>query len=271
MLAIIISTIISILAGVLPYSLGHIHINWCIFIGITTFLTFQIIIGLVIRKKINKVNEHIQKIMSDGQAILNRKVHAFQQKPVGGVKVMEKILEKEQNNFLLKALEATKQFEPFFHWNILMKKQTNALRIQLYFQLKEYEKVDALLDHALFMDPQSVAIKMTRYYKNKKEDELEKTFKKSIKKFKGDQSVILYALYSWILVKQQKIDEAVKILSEAKEKTENEVIHENWEHLANQRIKRFSNAKLGDAWYSLQLEKPKQVKQKQQRVQQRYR
>ena len=40
-------------------------------------------------------------------------------------------------------------------------------------------------------------------------------------------------------------------------KAENETLKQNWDHLVNGRIKRFSNAGLGDQWYSLLLEEPK--------------
>jgi hypothetical protein len=36
------------------------------------------------------------------------------------------------------------------------------------------------------------------------------------------------------------------------------VLKQNWDHLVNGRIKRFSNAGLGEQWYALQLETPKQ-------------
>ena len=63
-------------------------------------------------------------------------------------------------------------------------------------------------------------------------------------------------------VKENKLDEAVVVLDEGKNKTENEVLKTNWEHVVNNRIKRFSNAALGDNWYVLALEEVKPVKQR---------
>ena len=45
------------------------------------------------------------------------------------------------------------------------------------------------------------------------------------------------------------------------EATGSEIFIRNWEHLSNDRVKSFSNAGLGDAWYSLYLETPPAPKQ----------
>ena len=66
-------------------------------------------------------------------------------------------------------------------------------------------------------------------------------------------------------LKQNRIDEAHTVSTQAKEDTENDVLIKNWEHLANGRVKHFSNAGLGDEWYALGLEDPK-VTVKRQRV-----
>ena len=49
-----------------------------------------------------------------------------------------------------------------------------------------------------------------------------------------------------------------------KKKTDDPVLAQNWEHLANKRLNRFSNAGLGDMWYALGLETPAPVRQQQQ-------
>ena len=60
-------------------------------------------------------------------------------------------------------------------------------------------------------------------------------------------------------MKENKLEEAVVVLDEGKKKTENEVLKTNWEHVVNNRIKRFSNAGLGDNWYVLALEDVKPI------------
>ena len=117
------------------------------------------------------------------------------------------------------------------------------------------------MDKCLFIEPQSVCVKMARMYKRNDEG-IDKFFKKKAARFKGEQALLPYALYSWILVKQERIDEAIKILNQAKIKTsDNEVIVKNWELLVNNKVKHFSNSLLGEQWYSLMLEEPKMPKQ----------
>jgi hypothetical protein len=115
------------------------------------------------------------------------------------------------------------------------------------------------------MDPVTLAMKMARQYQNRDMDALKKAFKKGVKRFKDEKGVLIYALYTWILVQEERIDDAVAILDDAKEKTEDETLRTNWEHLANGRVRRFSNAGLGEQWYALHLEAPKPVKVRQQR------
>ena len=74
---------------------------------------------------------------------------------------------------------------------------------------------------------------------------------------------LLYAVYSWILVKTGEIEEAIKVLQKGKKVSENDTIIKNWENLVNGKIKKFSNAGIGDQWYSLYLEEPKTQKPKQ--------
>jgi hypothetical protein len=167
------------------------------------------------------------------------------------------MLEKDQNKFILSALEATDMLKPFFMWSFLLKQQVNTMKMQFHYQLKDYDKVDELLPHCIYMDPMAVCMKMVRMYKND-DPKLGEFFKKKVKKFKAGKGRLIYSLYAWILVKRQDIDAAYTVLTEAKEKTEDDIVIKNWEHIANKRIKSFSNAGLGDEWYALGLEQPKQ-------------
>jgi hypothetical protein len=153
----------------------------------------------------------------------------------------------------------------FSRWNIMLGRQVNSLRLQFYYQLKDFEKVDELIPKSLFIDGTAVAMRIARMFR-REDPKLDAYFKKKIRKFSGDQAILLYALYSWILVKQGRLDDAIKVLVKAKDSTDNEVLKRNWEALVNGKEKRFSNSGLGEAWYVLQLEEPKMVKQQQKRV-----
>jgi hypothetical protein len=233
----------------------HIGPGWGVFVGIIVMLAVQVLMGLLFRKKITAITMEIQGSIMEGQARINRKIQQFQQKP-GSVKMMQKAVEKEQAQSVRNALEMIKKLEPYKNWSLLLSKQINSMRLQFHYQLKEFDKVDELIPKALYMEPMLVAMKMVRQYK-KEDPKLEKTFNKYIKRFKGERGVILYAVYSWMLVKQGKLEAAMKILSAGKEATGNEVLVQNWKNLANGKDKKFSNAGLADEWYALYLEEPK--------------
>ena len=86
---------------------------------------------------------------------------------------------------------------------------------------------------------------------------LDKFFRSRGRRFKGDNAVIPYATYSWILVKQDRIEDAIAALRDARKTTSNETLEKNRELLLNGKVKQFSNAPLAEAWYALMLEEPK--------------
>lgn len=234
-------------------------------IGVGVFFVIQLTVGLIIRKKVNGITGAIQDLMEKTQNKLNRKMAQMQSRPMSSPKAAQQMLEKEQNQALRDALEITDRAKPYFKWNLLLKRQINTMRMMLYYQLKEFKKVDALLQDSFIFDARSVAIKAVRMYKNQ-DPKLDKYLAKKCRRFKGDDAVLLYALYSWILVKQEKYDIASAVLAQAKNRLDNPVLNANRENLVNGKVKHFSNANLGEAWYSLYLEEPKI---KQQRIVQR--
>ncbi|HBM17444.1 MAG TPA: hypothetical protein DD381_14040 [Lentisphaeria bacterium] len=265
MLAIIISLGIGAAVGIIFFWNGFGSAVY-ITVGFIVFAACQIGTGLLMRKLVKKYTNEIQAVIQGAQTKLNKKIQFFQQKPQGGIKNMQKILEKDQHVFIRQAIEETKRFEKLYSWNLMLPKQVNTMRMQFYFQLKEFNKVDELMSKSVFMDPMSVAMKMVRLYK-KGDTSYKQLFRKKAKKFaKNENGALLYALYSWILVKNGQIEEAIKVLQQGKDKTKNEVIEQNLEALVNGKEKRFSNADFGDIWYSLFLEEPKIPKPKQQMV-----
>ena len=189
----------------------------------------------------------------------------MQSRPMSSPKSAQQMLEKEQNQALRDALAITNKANPYFKWNFMLKRQINTMRMMLYYQLKEFKKVDPLIDKSFIMDGRSIAIKAVRMYKNQ-DPAYDKYLAKKCRRAKGDDAVLLYALYSWILVKEEKYELASAILAQAKNRLDNPVLNANRENIVNGRIKHFSNANLGELWYSLYLEEPKI---KQQRVVQR--
>jgi hypothetical protein len=238
--------------------------GWSVFWGVLVFVAGQGLSGFLIQKRVKAAMGGVQKILEDGQKRLQFKVNQWQMRPPGSIKQAQLEMEREQRVFVERALEAANGLERFNRWAPLMGRQISTLRLQLYWTLKEFKKVDELLPKALIVEPMMAAIKIARMHM-RGEEGIDKVFRKQVGRVRYGQGALLYGLYAWILVQKHDLDGAHKVLIEACEKMENDTIKKNREHLANNRVGHFSNAGLGDEWYALHLEQPKVKMQRQQR------
>lgn len=265
--------IISLALGVLVFAStrfgAEFSTGWAVACAILSMFIFQLAAALLIRRAVNARNLQIQAIIMDVQKRLEAKQQHFMRHPLGSQKIMMQQLEQEQTAGLERALAACDIFKPLYIWNFLLAKQINTMKMAFLFQLKRFDDVDAIMPKCLFLEPQAVCMKMVRLYK-KNDPALDKFFRKKGATLKKDNCVLPALLYAWILLKQGKNDDAFTVLTNAKKKSENPVLVANWEALANGKIKQFSNAGLGEAWYALGLEMPK-MQRVQQQPQYRYR
>ena len=242
-----------------------------VFYSIAGFAGTFFLVGFPVRRKMSKVQSELQGSMQAAQGRMKRKMQQFQNKPGGNVKQMQRLLETDQKAMLKEGLEFTKRLEPFRKWTLLTGRQIATMRLQFYYQLKEFDQVDAILATCGFlrgpmmMDPMVSAMRMARCYQNDDLAGAEGVFKRRIRWTWGDRGTLLYGLMSWIYVKVGEPDEARRVLLKAKEATGADTFIRNWEHLSNDRVKSFSNAGLGDQWYSLYLENPPAPKQQRMR------
>ncbi len=254
MLSMIIALALGIAVGVAAFSTWN--MIWGILCGIAVIVAVQFGIGWLLRRKVGAVQQKMQLLLSESQAKLSRKIQLMQQRPGTNVKAAQQMLEKEQAQAVRDAMALTVLFKPYYWWSPMLRRQVNTMNMVFHYQLKEFEAVDALLPKCLFYDPQSIAMKMARMYK-KEDPKLEKFFKSKTRRLKGNDCALVYATYAWIKVKQDKVDDAIACLIEAKKKSTHPAVVENWERLVNGKVKNFSNAALGDNWYALYLEEPK--------------
>ena len=223
---------------------------------IAVFLIVHIAISLILRTQSKKINTKLQALMLEIQQKIQGMQNRMMHRPTGSPKQMMQILEREQQAGLDRMIEALDLFKPLYPWSFLMKRQVNTMKMAFLFQQKKFDEVDKLIPHCMFFDAQSITIRLVRMYKNN-DPKLDKFFKTRCRRFKGDNAVIPYATYSWMLVKQNRIDDAIAALADAHKLTSNEVLEKNREFLLNGKVKQFSNAPLAEAWYALQLEEPK--------------
>lgn len=229
---------------------------WGILIGIGCFVVVQAGAGLFIRRKVGKVNAAIQTEMQATQAKLQRKLSQLQSRPGASQKMLQNILEKDQNAAVHHALEMLDSLNKYDLWSPFLKRQINTMRMMFHYQIREFDAVDRLMPKCFFMDPASCAMKLARMYR-KNDPGLDKFARRKLKTARGDAGALLYALYSWILVKRGATGEALKVLNDSRRRCDHEVLRANWERLANDKVKNFSNSGFGEMWYMLYLEEPK--------------
>lgn len=153
---------------------------------------------------------------------------------------------------LLRPLERYRLWVPF------LGRQLATMELQFAWQRKDFKRVDALLPRALLLEPTLACIKLARLWQREAPaEELDKAFRRAVRRTRYDTSALLYATYAWMLVKRGAIDEAFRILREGDERNENATLKANLDHLANNRLAHFSNAGFGEMWYALWLEEPK--------------
>lgn len=239
-----------------------------IFLSSAGFVGAFFLVGFFVRKKMAVVQGELQERMQVAQRRMKMKVQQFQTRPGGNVKQLQRQLETDQRAMFKEGLELTNRLEPFRKWSLFTGRQIATMRLQFHYQLKEFEQVDAILATCGFLrgpmmiDPMAVAMRMARRYENDDVAGAEKVYKRQIKWFWGSRGALLYGVMSWIYVKSGQPDEARRVLARAKEKVVGvDTFARNWEHLSNDRVKSFSNAGLGEEWYSLQLEAPPTPKQ----------
>lgn len=235
------------------------HTFWEIVLAVLGFVAVQIIVSLILRAKMKKVQMNLQSVMMETQKNLERKQQNFIRQHNTNQVMMRMQLEAEQKKGIEAALAVCEQFQPLCKWNLMMKKQICTMKMAFHFQMKNWEEVDKLLPYCTFLDPQTVSMKLARMYKNK-DAGLDKFYKKGTRLLRKDSLVLPAATYSWILLKLDRKEDALKALNDALKKTESAILTQNRDAIINGKMKNFSNAELAESWYVLALEEPKMQK-----------
>ena len=257
MLTILISLLFGALLGA-ALALSHAaRPSWVVVWGLLAASAAQVAAGLVLRRKVKAAMDAVQQVLLAGQKKLQQKVNQWQMRPPGSLKQAQLEIERDQRQHVEQALAVSKRLEPYTRWTLMLDRQIATLRMQLYYQIKDYRKVDELLPRCLFMDPMSAAMKLARLHVHGEAAAADKFFTRQSRRLRYGQGAILYGLYAWMLLQRKDVEGAHKVLIRASERMENETVKANRDHVANNRLTQFSNAGLGDEWYALGLEEPR--------------
>lgn len=231
---------------------------WSILWVVLIFLGGQLLLGWILRRKMGAVSTKIQAIMQASQAKMQAKVQRWRTQQMGNAKAAEAELAKDRDAMIAEVQEVLHPLERYRLWIPLLGRQLATMELQFAWQKKDYKRFDALLPKALLMEPMLMCMKLARMWQQDASlEDIGKVFKKATRRARYGTTALLYATYSWMLVKRGKVDEAYKLLTEAQEKNEHATLKANLALLANNKIAHFSNAGFGDEWFALQLEGPK--------------
>jgi len=234
---------------------------WGIPAGILAMFLTTFLFGRVFMKRLTGVFQTVQEQIQAGQKEANRIIQEAQSKPGKSQKVVEKQVTKAMEKAVNQAIDELDAAEPLFKWTLLADRQVAAMKMQLLYQVKRFDEAYACKDKVLFLllESMGAAIKMALEYRYD-DPQLQKTYRRAKKKYKREQAILIYAPYSWILLKRGQQEAAREVLFEGKEKTGSELLAKNEQHLANDKPRLFSNAGLGEQWFALHLEQPPKQK-----------
>ena len=267
MFSILIAVAVGVLAGLGLFFGGVCGIGWSIAWGVMAFIVAQVVVGRIVQKRVKAAMDAVQGVLLDGQKRLQAKMARWQMRPPGSIQAAQAEIARDQKEFVRRALQQTEVLHKFDNWVPMMRRQIATAQFQLFWMIKEFKKVDELMPKALFLDPTMTAMKLARMYMlDKPTEEITKVYEKGVRRLRYNQNVMLAATYSWILVQRKDIDGAFKALNNALEKSDNETLKANRDHLANNRVAHFTNTALGEQWYAMLLEEPK-IRQQRQRMQ----
>lgn len=249
------------------YFAGDWGLGWSIFMGVVGLGVFQGVTGFLIQKRVKRDMERVQGIMMAGQRQIQQKIQRWQLRPPGSVQAAQNEIFNDTKRFVHEALIQTETLGKYRLWVPMMDRQIATAKLQLNWMIKEFKQVDKLMPKALCIDPTMSAIKMARMYMlDRPLAEIEKVYRKGVRRTRYNGNVLLAAAMSWMQVQKGDADGAFKTLTEALKKSDNETLKHNHEQLMNNRVAHFSNSGIGEQWYSLQLEEPKVHAQRQRSV-----
>ncbi len=267
MLSLTVAALCGIGTGASLYLTDTLGYGWSAFLAIVAFGAVQMGIGIFLQRKVKAEMKAVERTLLNGQKAMQAKTQRWQMRPPGSIQEAQNEMARDQRKFVEEALALTDRLHRFDLWIPLMRRQIATAQFQLHWMIREYKKCDQLMDKALFVEPTMYAMKMARMYTlGRPTEEIAKAYRKGSRRLRYNQNVLIAATWSWILVKRNEIDEALRALNAALKNSDNETLKANREALANNRIAHFTNTGIGDTWWAIGLEEPK-VRMQRQRMQ----
>ncbi len=258
MISILLNLVLALSIGAALWVTDLLHWGWALASTFAAFILGQIGLTLLLKHLMGGISKQMEATMRNAQNAMQQKVQRWRTKPISSAKAAEAELARDRDIMIDKVRALMAPLYKYRHWIPMMERQLATMELQFAWQKKDMKRVDELIPRAIYADPTLVAIRLARMWQNDATTEaLMQIFRKAVRRARYGTTVLLYCTMVWMLVKRDQLDEAYKLLNEADEKNEHDVIKHNRDALANNCIQHFTNAGLGDQWYLLALEVPK--------------
>ena len=258
MITVILNVLAAVAVGVVLTLAGASPWYWSIVWGALVLVAGQLAVGWVLRRRLGAVNAQVQAVMQAAQANMQAKLRRWRTRQMTNQKAAEAELARDRDAMIAEVQAILRPLERYRLWIPLLGRQLATMELQFAWQKKDWARVDELLPRALFVEPLLVCMKLARLWRREAPtEELRKVFRKATRRARYGTTALVYATYSWMLLKRGEVDEAFRALVEADKKNEHATLKANRDALANNRLAHFSNAGFGEEWYALFLEEPK--------------
>ena len=248
MITVILNVLAAVAVGVALTLAGASPWYWSIVWGALVLVAGQLAVGWVLRRRLGAVNAQVQAVMQAAQANMQAKLRRWRTRQMTNQKAAEAELARDRDAMIAEVQAILRPLERYRLWIPLLGRQLATMELQFAWQKKDWARVDELLPRAL----------LARLWRREAPtEELRKVFRKATRRARYGTTALVYATYSWMLLKRGEVDEAFRALVEADKKNEHATLKANRDALANNRLAHFSNAGFGEEWYALFLEEPK--------------
>ena len=198
----------------------------------------------------------VRRTMKQLEAIMARAQTELQKMQEKAMRVGGRPNQKQMDDMMNTAIGIMKEGYALGKWQFLVDQQINGQVGALLYHQRNYEAAEPYLRNYFYKNWVSQAMLAVILFRRKEYTAMTEAFEKGVKA--NEKESLLWALYGWCLWKNNQIDDAIAVLSRAKEAVTDERIEQNLLALQNKKKMRMEGWR--EMWFMFALAKPKQPK-----------
>lgn len=196
----------------------------------------------------------VRRTMKQLEAIMGRAQIELQKMQEKAMRVGGRPSQKQMDEMMNRAIGIMKEGYALGNWQFLVRQQINGQVGTLLYHQRNFDAAEPYLRNSFYKNWVSQAMLALIFFRRKKYDDMTETFEKGVKA--NEKESLLWAVYAWCLWKNRQTDDAIQVLTRAKQVVTDERIDQNLLALQNNKKMRLEGWR--ENWYMLGLAKPKQ-------------